>query len=105
MKTGGDALPTVLLDPETVTATYHYGVLTVTASGEEDGFQNIRIVRLPSPETIVPATFCCSVQGEPTPAIGMFPYRVGGTFDVAGEAPRVLELRTRLGAWRTFPIG
>lgn len=79
-----------LLTPETVTATYQEGVLTIEASGQEDGFTDIRIVA----DAIEPMERpLFRVEGEQTPAIGMFPYEVRASFPM-DEDPHEIALRT-----------
>ena len=97
-------MPKILLNPAEITATYHEGVLTIEASGEEDQITDIQIVELPSTEPITPAPFYCAVEGEFTPALGMFPYEVSGEFDVGPVVPTEIKLKTPDGGWRQIPI-
>jgi hypothetical protein len=76
----------ILLDPAEVTATYEDGVLTIEVSGEEEGVRNIRVVRVET-EPIEPLPF--QVEGEPSDAIGMFPYLAQGEFRVGGDPQRI----------------
>ncbi|HEX5740144.1 MAG TPA: hypothetical protein VFY17_01160 [Pilimelia sp.] len=81
----------VILTPEDVTATYQAGMLTIEAAGHEDGVTDIGIVSADE-EPAGPPVF--RVQGQQSPAIGYFPYRVDATFpmprdphEIAIESP------------------
>src|SRR4051794_11028087 len=89
----------IWLNPTEVTATYNDGVLRIEASGEEDGVKDIRIVP-DDTEPIEPPPF--RVEGEPSPAIGMFPYKVQGEFRLA-EDPHQITLETPSGD-RLVPV-
>jgi hypothetical protein len=80
----------ILLNPEEITATYLDGLLTIEASGQEDGVRKIRVVR-DETEPIEPPPF--RVQGEPSAAVGMFPYTASGEF-LVDVAPQEITLQT-----------
>lgn len=81
----------VILTPDDVSATYQAGVLTIEASGHEDGVTDISVVSA-GDEPATPPTF--QIRGQQSPAIGLFPYRVEATFpmerdphEIAVESP------------------
>jgi hypothetical protein len=88
----------IVLTPAKATATYRDGTLTIRASGDEDGVRAIRIVE--EAAQIVPPIF--AVVGEPSPAIGMFPYTVEGRFATSRELTFV-RLATP-GGERNIPV-
>jgi hypothetical protein len=89
----------VLLDPPECTATYQAGVLTIHATGHEEGVTEITIEQ-DGLEPIEPPQF--RVQGMRTPAIGMFPYDVEDTFRI-GADPHEIALQTPAGT-RMIPV-
>lgn len=93
------ALPTVVLSPEDVTATWADGWLVLHAEGHEDGVAGIRIVE--QARELLPPAY--EVVGRRSPAIGMFPYAVTGTFAL-GTKPEFVEFVSPTGA-RQVPVG
>jgi len=88
----------IVLNPKEVTATYRDGTLTIRASGEEGGVNDIRIIE--EAAQIVPPIF--AVVGEQSPAIGMFPYTVEGRF-TTGRELKSIRLHTPAGE-REVPV-
>jgi hypothetical protein len=86
-------MTTILLDPEDISASYQSGILTIQASGHEEGVTDIRIVSA-SNEPIEPPVF--RVEGDETPAIGFFPYSVEASFPM-GHDPHEIALETPAG--------
>jgi hypothetical protein len=83
----------VLLDPTEITATYQAGVLTIQASGHEEGVTDIRIVS-EAIEPVEPPQF--RIEGAESPAIGFFPYSVEATFPMDDD-PHEIGLETSSG--------
>ncbi|MBV9282408.1 MAG: hypothetical protein JOZ41_20185 [Chloroflexi bacterium] len=81
------------LSPNEITATYQNGTLTIQASGRRSGVSNVRIVEEDAEAT--PPVF--AVVGDPSPAIGMFPYQVDGRFRRSGN-PGSISMATRTGS-------
>ncbi|GGJ89164.1 hypothetical protein GCM10010123_18400 [Pilimelia anulata] len=77
----------VILNPEDVTATYRAGILTIEASGHEDGVTDISIASATT-EVLNPPPF--RVQGQQSPAIGYFPYRVESSFPMPADPQEII---------------
>jgi hypothetical protein len=88
----------IMLNPKETTATYRVGSLTIRASGEEDGVQNIRIIE--ENAEVSPPIF--AVVGDPSPKIGMFPYTAEGQFEIGREVASIV-LATPAGE-RQIPV-
>lgn len=82
---GGVGGRIIMLLAESASASWSEGQLVIHAEGHEDGVRNIRIERLAN--QLFPPQF--SVVGEPSPAIGLFPYAVTGSFAVS---PKPVEI-------------
>jgi hypothetical protein len=74
------------LKPATVTATWVPGLLTITASGEEEGLTDIQVRE--SPMTIWPPQF--TLSGVRTTAIGRFPYETTGRFRIGSPLDEIV---------------
>ena len=79
-----------VLFPESVYA-YRFGLenkVTIVAKGHEDGYQNLRIeLQRFFPIILGPAY---QVVGDPSPAIGYFPYTVNTTVEIASNVDTIL---------------
>lgn len=91
---------TDLLNPEKVIATYDNSShqLSISASGREEGIENIRIEKTPMP--IEPPVF--TVVGEESPAIGNFPYNAKANFNVP-QNPEKIIIHTSTGD-KEYPV-
>jgi hypothetical protein len=81
---------TIELTPESIDATYLGRTLKITASGREDGVKNISIIPIDFQKLVF------AVEGEPSPAIGNFPYTVTADFQLP-EKPAFIYLKTPQG--------
>jgi len=70
-------MESIILTPQECSATYQGGMLTIDASGHEDGVSDVRIVSL-TMDPMQPPQF--QVEGEQSAAIGYFPYEVEASF-------------------------
>ncbi|GAA2512401.1 hypothetical protein [Pilimelia columellifera] len=86
-------MDTVILTPEEVTASYRTGVLSIEVSGHEDGVTDISIVSAAA-APVTPPPF--RVQGQQSPAIGYFPYRVEASFPMP-EDPHEIAVESPIG--------
>jgi hypothetical protein len=78
----------IVLNPESVTATWTGGTLTVVAAGHDDGVRDVEVAQLDA------TTF--QVQALPSAAIGWFPYEATGEFGAPAD-PGEIVLHTRAG--------
>jgi len=72
--------------------------VTITARGHEEGLTNIRIEK--SMAQIYPPLYLC--VGDPTPAIGYFPFQVSKTIDLSPDTDHIFF--SMQGGDRKIPI-